>query len=43
MGPLSEEGVAPDDDAAAEAAAFGDSAEWVDWQSMKAQMGHDEL
>jgi heat shock protein beta len=43
VGPIPEEGVPGDEGAAVEAEAFGDANEWVDWQSMKAKMEHDEL
>ena len=44
MGPISEEGVGEDDEAFVnQAGGFGDADEWVDWQSMKEQLKHDEL
>jgi len=46
MGPIDEEGVRETDESFVNQGQFGDPSEWMDWQSMKEEMGsdiHDEL
>ena len=45
MGPIAEEGVGEEEDLFMNQGQqeFGEANDWVDWQQMKSQMGHDEL